>query len=127
MIGAHLQNRKQHENKIDTYLKKYPSGMEALGHKVPLHRMEVAFKQFREINPEASTEDITRILGRCAQLIEEDNPYGAQMVLFPHNPPPGNAEIGHGDYRSRRPANLFMHNLLDLTGALRVYCYLLTG
>lgn len=124
MIGAHLQNRKQHENKIDTFIKKYPSGMAALGHKVPLHRMEAAFQQFREINPEASTEDITKILGRCAQLIEEDNPYGAQMVLFPHNPP--TVANGQEEYH-RRPPELFMHNLLDLTGALRVYCYLLTG
>jgi hypothetical protein len=118
MIGDHLQKK----NRVQKF-KTYPFGMAALGHKVPLHRMEGAFKQFREINPEASTEDITRILGRCVQLIEEDNPYGAQMVLFPHNPPPGQA----GDYRSRHPPDLFMHNLLDLTGALRVYCYLLTG
>lgn len=122
MIGAHLQKKNQVQK-----IKTYPSGMAALGHKVPLHRMEAAFKQFREINTSASTQDITRILGRCARLIEEDNPYGAQMVLFPHNPPPGQAGEEAGDYRSRRPPNLFMHNLLDLTGALRVYCYLLTG
>lgn len=98
-----------------------PSGMEALGIKVPSRRLTAALDKLRELIPDIKTEDAIGLIGKAAFYIEEDKPYEAQRVLFQDSPNWSNANIEPGvvEYPCKSP--------LDLTGALMIYSYLLTG
>ncbi len=101
--------------------KQNPSGYEALGIKIPSRRLTAALDKLRELAPDIKTEDAMGLIGKAAFYIEEDKRCEAQRVLFQDSPNWSNANIEPGivEYPCKSP--------LDLTGALMIYSYLLTG
>lgn len=84
---------------------KYPSGYAAMGHRVPPHRLSNAYKTIKEIIPNISTEDAMTVVGKMANCVERDDPYGALL--------------DHSDgYATARP--------IDLTGSYRLLAVLCT-
>lgn len=92
-----------------------PSGYDAYGVKIPYRRLTAALKMLRTLAPGITTEHATKIIGRVATHIEDDQPYKCMEVLFPHH------EYAHGQEKLDPPSPL------DLTGAYMVLSYLLTG
>lgn len=98
-----------------------PSGMQALGVKVPSRRLTAALDRLRELAPDLSTENALALIGKAAFYIEEDQPYKAQRVLFQDAPNWNNSSMAP-------PSVEFpCESPLDLCGSLMIYSYLLTG
>ncbi len=98
-----------------------PSGMQALGVKVPSRRLTAALDKLRELAPSLSTEDALGLIGKAANYIEQDKPYEAQRVLFQDAPNWQSHSSGPP------PVEFPCKSPLDLCGSLMICSYLLTG
>lgn len=90
-----------------------PSGFAAYGFPVPSYRKHAAHANYRDMNPDISTEDATRDIDTLCQFIERDQPYEAEGYWRKEMD-------GAGYAASPRRA-------LDLTGYYRLLAVLMTA
>jgi hypothetical protein len=86
-----------------------PSGYDAMGHTVPSYRLAAAYRAVKSMVPEISTEEAMSLVGRVADCVERDDPYGALReatqapfshgIHPPHEPQPGVRLDVIGGYR----------------------------
>lgn len=50
-------------------------GFDAMGHPVPSNRLSAAYTAYRDMVPNASTEEAMTAVGRFAELVERDEPF----------------------------------------------------
>lgn len=85
-------------------------GFEAMGKPVPYGRMSNAYTAVRAMIPDITAEDAMSLVGRVADRIERDDPYGAMREatdlpfarashLEPYTPQPGVRLDQTGGYR----------------------------
>lgn len=114
-----MKNKVKADARIHTHVctDNCKSGLGALGHKIPTHRLSAALEHMRiiyqECGQELNTGEAMTVIGRAASYLEEDEPYKALDMLY------GEAECGH----NIEPVK----TLLDLTGAYRIMSVLLAG
>lgn len=113
------------------------SGMGAMGHKIPSHRLSKALEHLRLMIPDISTEDAMSLIGKVAGFLENDEPYKALQIAqgeIPYgkreshdDPGPGLHEFDYekalAEERLLKPKGTF----LDITGAYRLFAVLLAG
>lgn len=99
-----------------------PSGFEALGHPVPAYRKQAAYEAMQDMVPSWTTEEKLDAVDKCAFWIERDEPYTAQAVVFD-----AGTKIARHPSSPVPPLGEPAKRRLDYTGALRLFCTLLTA
>lgn len=97
-----------------------PTGFDAMGHPVPHERLADAYRAVKDMIPGISTEDAMSLVGRVADRLERDDPYGAlrEATGAPVARHPSSPQREHVPQPGVR---------LDLTGGYRLLAHLLAG
>jgi hypothetical protein len=96
------------------------SGYEAMGLPVPAHRLSAAYRHVKAMVPGISTEEAMSLVGRVADRLERDDPYGAlrEATEAAISKPVSSATPSY----TPRPGVR-----LDVTGGYRLLAVLLNG
>lgn len=110
--------------KIKNSSKEFPSGFDAFGYTVPIHRLTAGYHTVKEMIPGISKENAYTIVAKVAQHIKKDRPF--EII---GNPTKEHALIdwlNRGKNKNQEIAEYEL-GMIDLTGRYRLLSVMLVG